>query len=191
MNIFNRLLVIILLLAAMGGSAIVLFFLVEAPETIISPSQVALSRLAGVMSTLPAQNRLFFAIGMGGIIWLMGGILLWLEFYKPQRRTIRITGIDDLVEVEVQAIEERLSHHLQRLSDVDEVLVDVEARRNKVEVDLLLGVAPVVHIPMKTREVQSLTREVIEEQMGVEIENIRVSLRQTSRPTESKQVKLA
>jgi uncharacterized alkaline shock family protein YloU len=192
MNVFNRLLVIILLLIIMGGSAVGLFFLAEAPAVIINPLRLALNNLTDVMTASPHQNRVFFAVGLGGIIWLLCGFLLWLELRQSRRTTIRVTGIaDDVVEVELNAVEERLSHHLKRLADVHEVAVSIEAKRNKVGLDLLLGVSPMVNIPMKTREVQALTREVIEEQMGVEVEYIHVSLSQIADATEGHRVKLA
>jgi hypothetical protein len=78
--------------------------------------------------------------------------------------------------VTADSISRRLSWHIDQLADVNTVTPVVRTRGNSVDIDLNLQTAPDVDVPMKTEEVVAVARDVIERQMGLQLNKVKVNI---------------
>jgi hypothetical protein len=78
--------------------------------------------------------------------------------------------------VTADSISRRLAWHIDQLADVNSVTPVVRTRGNSVDIDLNLQTAPDVDVPMKTEEVVAVAREVIERQMGLQLNKVKVNI---------------
>ena len=78
--------------------------------------------------------------------------------------------------VAIDSIVQRLEYNIDRLQDVVSVRPQVKAKGSGVEVLVKLETAPEIDVPMKTEEIVQLTREVIEDQMGLKLHNVQVEI---------------
>jgi hypothetical protein len=104
--------------------------------------------------------------------------LFWLTAVWGQRRGVKIRTIDGgSAELDVNSISRRLEWHLEQVAEVSNVVPIVKARGGAVDIRLEVEVAPEVDIPMKTDEVLILTRDVIEDNIGLKLGKLDVHLR--------------
>jgi hypothetical protein len=78
--------------------------------------------------------------------------------------------------VTADSISRRLAWHIDQLADVNSVTPAVRTRGNAVDIDLNLQTAPDVDVPMKTEEVVAVARDVIERQMGLQLNKVKVNI---------------
>jgi hypothetical protein len=78
--------------------------------------------------------------------------------------------------VTADSISRRLAWHIDQLADVNSVRPVVRTRGASVDVDLNLQTAPDVDVPMKTEEVVAVARDVIETQMGLQLNKVKVNI---------------
>jgi hypothetical protein len=78
--------------------------------------------------------------------------------------------------VTADSISRRLAWHIDQLADVNSVTPVVRTRGASVDVDLNLQTAPDVDVPMKTEEVVAVARDVIETQMGLQLNKVKVNI---------------
>jgi hypothetical protein len=78
--------------------------------------------------------------------------------------------------VTADSISRRLAWHIDQLADVNSVTPVVRTRGNSVDIDLNLQTAPDVDVPMKTEEVVAVARDVIERQMGLQLNKVKVNI---------------
>jgi hypothetical protein len=78
--------------------------------------------------------------------------------------------------VTADSISRRLAWHIDQLADVNSVTPAVRTRGNSVDIDLNLQTAPDVDVPMKTEEVVAVARDVIERQMGLQLNKVKVNI---------------
>jgi hypothetical protein len=78
--------------------------------------------------------------------------------------------------VTADSISRRLAWHIDQLADVNTVTPVVRTRGNSVDIDLNLQTAPDVDVPMKTDEVVAVARDVIERQMGLQLNKVKVNI---------------
>ena len=179
MNRFNRFFVIISLLIVMAGSAIILVLLVNSPEPFIASLQAYLDSVLRVMTGTSQVKRQAFGLGLGLMLWLCLGGLLWLVLRKPITTILTVrdtTG--QKVKVDADLVRHRLIFSLHRLADVQGVEPTVQAKRGKITVTLKTRVESSVSVAMKRRELEAMTQELLEEQMGLQAGRIEVSVEQ-------------
>ncbi len=171
MNFINRMLIIAQLLIGIALMPIILvlflFFLPALADI--------LTNLARGMT---ASASLTQAIGAGaaGFIFVVAILLLFLELHYPTR-SLRVQVGDTQVQVTEEAITQRLERAVGQIAQVVRVKPTVAAnRRNLVNVTLELETTPDVIVPKKTQEVISAAKQVLEEQMGLQVGAIRVRL---------------
>jgi uncharacterized alkaline shock family protein YloU len=183
-NAFNRVVVILFLLVTMVLSAI--FFL--APVTSLD---VVISFLGQLHSRLTDLNSLRFGSilrVLGGLMfaflaWVLCGALLWLEIRRPRTKTIKVLKVrGGEAELTTDSISNRLEYHIDQLADVIKVKSVIGTGRKGVRVDLDLETTPEIEVPMKTEEVQQLTKDIIENRMGLRLDTVRVVIRHTPYP---------
>jgi len=106
-----------------------------------------------------------------GLAWLMQ------ELRRKQTPVVKMrlpSGGEAAVTAD--SISRRLAWHIDQLADVNSVTPVVRTRGNSVDVDLSLQTAPDVDVPMKTEEVVAVARDVIETQMGLHLNKVKVNI---------------
>lgn len=182
MNAFNRLVVIIVLLMIMVLSAIFLI----APVTVLRLMLPFLQRLE---TNLASMTGLSVLARLGGglvfvfLIWVCGAAILWLEVRRPRAKTIKVQKVSGgEAELTTDSIASRLEYNIDQLADVIKVKPTISPGRKGVLVDLELETNPEIEVPMKTEEVQQLTKEIVENRMGLKLDNVRVVIRHAPYP---------
>jgi hypothetical protein len=103
---------------------------------------------------------------------------LLIELWPRRRRGVRIhTREGGSAELDTTSVARRLAWHLDQLAEVITVIPDVKARGSSVDVRLEVETAPDVDVPMKTDEVVEVTRDIIEQDMGLRLGKLDVRIR--------------
>ncbi len=183
MNAFNRVVVILLLLSIMVMSAILFIVpmqILDIVITFIQRLQVALeSSMTGPAALLRIGGGLVFTF----FIWVFCGALLWLEVRRPRTKTIKVQKVSGgEAELTTDSIASRLEYNIDQLADVNKVRPTISSGRKGVLVDLELETNPEIEVPMKTEEVQQLTKDIIENRMGLKLDSVRVVIRHAPYP---------
>ena len=177
MNGSNRFVAIVLWLALLAG----LLVAAIAPLQSIAWLQTSLAELAVWLTNIQAENPAYFivgqaAVGIGGILIL--GALLFFEVATMRRRGVRIRTIEGgSAELDTVSVARRLQWHLDQLADVITVVPAVRSRGGSVDIKLEIETAPDIHIRCKTDEVVDVTREIIEQDMGLRLGKLDVQIR--------------
>ncbi len=177
MNTFNRIVAILLwivLVAAVGVVAV-------APTGTIVFLQNSLTQGANWVVAQRAANAGNFLIGqvaVGVIALLLFGLLIGLEIWSGQRRGVRIrTAQGGQAELDTSSIGRRLSWQLDQLAEVISVVPIVKSKGGSVDIKLEIEAAPDIDVPMKTDEVVEVTRDLIEQDMGLKLGRLDVHMR--------------
>lgn len=177
MNGFNRVAATLLwlaLLAALLTAAI-------APFLSIAWLQTNLTGLATWLEAVKQENPVYFvvgqvAVGIGAL--LIFGALIFFEVTTLRRRGVRIqTAEGGAAELDTVSVARRLQWHLDQLAEVITVVPNVRPRGGSVDVRLEIETAPDIDIPMKTDEVVEVTRDIIEQDMGLRLGKLDVHIR--------------
>jgi uncharacterized alkaline shock family protein YloU len=178
-NPFNRVVVVLVLLAIMVLSAIFFIVPVQALGVLIPFLQgleTGLVRMGGVLRILGGLLFTFF-------IWLFCAALLWLEVRRPRATTIKVQKVSGgEAALAADSIASRLEYNIDKLADVTKVKPTISSGRNGVRVQLELETSPEIEVPMKTEEVQQLTKDIVENRMGLKLETVRVIIRHAPYP---------
>jgi hypothetical protein len=177
MNAFNRVLAIVVcvvLMAVVGVTAV-------APITTVAYLQDALAQAQAWLSAqqeIDASNFLIGQIAVGVIALLVFGVLIGLEIWSGQRRGVRIrTAQGGQAELDTSSISRRLSWQLDQLAEVISVVPIVKSKGGSVDIKLEIEAAPDIDVPMKTDEVVEVTRDLIEQDMGLKLGRLDVHMR--------------
>ena len=182
MNAFNRTVVILLLLAIMVISAI--FFIAPLPALrllipFLQQLEANLSEMVGPRALLRLGGGLVFTF----FVWVLCAALLWLEVRRPRTKTIKVQKVSGgEAELTTDSIASRLEYNIDQLADVVKVKPTVSSGRKGVVVDLELETSPEIEVPMKTEEVQQLTKDIIENSMGLKLDAVRVVIKHAPYP---------
>ena len=177
MNTFNRIVTIVLwviLMAAIGVAAV-------APIATVVFLQNVLTEAAAWVSAqqeVDASNFLIGQIAVGVIALIIFGALIGLEIWGFQRRGVRIrTAQGGQAELDTISISRRLSWQLDQLAEVISVVPIVKSKGGSVDIKLEIEAAPDIDVPMKTDEVVEVTRDLIEQDMGLKLGRLDVHMR--------------
>jgi hypothetical protein len=185
MNVFNRLVVILLLLAILF---VALVIAIAPTETLQLISAFSEWLRQGAVNYGTGSNWPLFAAGrvvVGGAIVLLCLILIWLELRRPRRKTIRVqktTGGE--ARITIDSIAQRLAYNIDQLPDVIKVTPRITAKSRTMDMELFLETSPDIDVPMKTAEVLQVTKEVVEERMGLKLGKVQVSIKHAPYPRE-------
>ena len=178
MNIFNRVIVVLSLLAIMIVSAI--FFIVPLPVLqIINPF------LQQLEANLKANQIFQIAGGLALtlLVWVFCAAILWLEVRRPRAKTIKVLKISGgEAELTIDSIANRLEYNIDQVADIIKVKPTISPGRKGVKVDLELETSPEIEVPMKTEEIQQLTKDIVETRMGLKLDSVRVLIRHAPYP---------
>ena len=182
MNIFNRVIVVLSLLATMVVSAI--FFIV--PVLALRMVNPSLQRLETNLSALSPLLRLGGGLVFTFLVWVFCAAILWLEVRRPRAKTIKVLKVSGgEAELTTDSIASRLEYNIDQLADVIKVKPTISSGRKGVKVDLELETSPEIEVPMKTEEVQQLTKDIVESRMGLKLDSVRVLIRHAPYPQAS------
>lgn len=177
LNLFNRLVAVIVWLALLAAFV----YLATSPIPLLTSGAARMSALAeqlGGWQTASATNFLIGQIAVGLASLLLFGTLLWVELWPKRQRGVRVHSSEGgSVELDTQSIARRLVWHLDQLAEVITVVPEVKARGSSVDVQLEIETAPDIDVPMKTDEVVEVTRDIIEQELGLKLGKLDVRMR--------------
>lgn len=177
MTTFNRIIAILLwllLMALIGVVAVIPLQTIDMLQTWLGEAEAYLlaSQAANPSNFLIGQ----IAVGVSALI--VFGILIGVEIWTGQRRGVRIrTAQGGSAELDTASISRRLSWKLDQLAEIISVVPIVKSKGGSVDIKLEIEAAPDVDVPMKTDEVVDVTRELIEQEMGLKLGKLDVHMR--------------
>jgi hypothetical protein len=127
-------------------------------------------------STQVGMRLVLAAAGL--IVFLIGLLFLALELIRPRRGTVRLK--DESGELMIDSISGHLAYHIDLLPDVLRVRPNVSSRGKSVRADLYVETSPNVSVPAKSAEIREKARQVIEQQLGLQIDG---EIREVIKPT--------
>ncbi len=177
MNILNRLLAIGVLLLILGVGVLV----GALPFQSLAAIQQAVTWLMAVLYQAKEASPVFFVLGQVAwvvLILLVPGLLLWLEVRRPRPRAAQV-AMEGMAQARVttDSVAQRLNWHLSQLADVLSVRPSVHTNGRRIDVMVEIETAPEIEVPMKTEEVVEVTREVVEDRMGLHLGRLDVRIR--------------
>lgn len=176
MNAFNRIISIILWLSLLALSIYLALFSLQA----LAQIQTGLNELVGWLATQQSRsptNFLIAQIAFGVVMGVLLLLLLWLEIRPRRPKGVRIRTSDGSAELDPSSISRRLAWHLDQLADVITVLPTVKSRGDSVDITLEMETAPDIDVAMKTDEVVEVTRDLVEQDMGLKLGKLDVRMR--------------
>lgn len=177
MTTFNRAVAILLWLILL----IIVCMLAIAPIYTIDLAKNALTDLNTLIEGWRASNPENFAIAQWATVAAavaIFGLLLWLEILALRRRGVRVrTAQGGSVEVETNSIGRRLEWRLDQVAEIITVVPVVRSKGGSVDIKLEIEAAPDIDVPMKTDEVVDVTRDIIEQDLGLKLGKLDVHMR--------------
>lgn len=178
MNVFNRLLATVILLLILAAGVLGGAF----PFASLGFIQKSAAQLETLLRQEQELRPVLFAIGQIAAVLLallVPGFLLWLEVRRPRPGAAPVAMAEGIAQARVttDSVAQRLGWHLSQLADVLSVRSIVRASGRRVDVELEVETTPEIEVPMKTEEVAAVTREVVEERMGLQLGRLDVRIR--------------
>ncbi|MBX3053452.1 MAG: hypothetical protein KF753_18395 [Caldilineaceae bacterium] len=176
-NFFNRVVAVVVWLVLLAG----LVYVAVAPLDVLSGVSARTGLFAEQLTLWKSSSPTNFligqiAVGLAGL--LLFGTLLWVELWPRRQRGVRVhTTEGGSVELDTRSIARRLVWHLDQLAEVITVIPDVKARGSAVDIQLEIETAPDIDVPMKTDEVVEVTRDIIEQELGLKLGKLDVRMR--------------
>ena len=183
MNLFNRIVIILLVLAAMIIIPLILMFPGEAQAWLRYVADVIEANVMWLQGLQQAEQigvkLILAAVSMA--VFVVGLLFLALEVIRIRRATVRLK--DGSGELIMSGVTGHLSYHIDLLPDVLRVRPVVQSAGKSVRVTLNVDTAPGVNVLVKSKEVRQAARQVIEEQLGLNVKGgIRVVIKPVPHP---------
>ena len=155
----------------------------QAQSTLQYAVDIIEANLAWLYSLPPgAQLGMRILLGVAGMIaFCIGLLLLALEVIRIRRNTVKLK--DGSGELMMNGVEGHLAYYVDLLPDVLRVKPSVKSTGKGVRATLYVETAPGVNVPAKSGEVRQTARQVLEEQLGLQIKGeVRVVIRPVPYP---------
>ncbi|MBC8248806.1 MAG: alkaline shock response membrane anchor protein AmaP [Anaerolineales bacterium] len=180
MNTFNRVVVILLLLATI----IVMTTVLVVPRPAIEVLQQQwLWNLDMNLSFVPPLTLLVVGVALALLVDVVCAVLIWLEIRRRRPRAIKVRSISGgQAELTVDSVSRRVEHSISQLDGVISVEPNVLGKRRGVEVVIGLETSPEVNVPAKAEEVCQVTREIVEDKMGLKLRKVKVNIKHAPYP---------
>jgi hypothetical protein len=182
MKILNKIVVSLLLLVTMILVPLILIVPDQAESWLRSAADIIRANmlwLDGQAAGAQVGIRLLLALA-GLFAFLVCLLLLVLEIFPLRRKTVSLQ--DNSGELMIDSINSHLSYHLDLLPDVLRVRPKIASRGKAVRATIYIETPPDVNVPQKTTEVQEITRQVLEDQLGLQTKDIKVVVRPVDYP---------
>lgn len=177
MNLINRLVTVLVVLVLWA----VIVVLAAVPSQTLTWGRQGLDWVdASIAQFAATQPGWLYLLLRGAIIIVVTLLALaWLMQELRRKKTpvvkMRLPSGGEAA-VTADSVGRRLAWHIDQLADVVSVTPTVRTRGNAVDLDLTLETAPDVDVPMKTEEVLAVAREVVETQMGLQLNRVKVNI---------------
>lgn len=185
MNVFNRVLMTVVILLAI----LIVVILAVAPLRSFDVLATFFRNVSTSVTTYQAAHWPIFATAqviLGGGLFILGIALLWAEFRSPRRKMIRaqkLAGGES--HIAVDSITQRLAYNLDQLPDVVSAAPRVVGySRGAVDLEVLLETAPEIDVPMKSGEVMQVTKEIVQDRMGLKLGKVQIKIKHAPYPKE-------
>ena len=182
MNFINRLIGFLIFLTAF----LLLLVLAIVPFETMAWLQTQIGQISQWAQAYQASNPLLFSLGrvaLGAIAILIVIPLMIAELPRKKKEpAVSMRTEHGQVRVTADSIAKRLAWHLDQLADVISVTPEVQPKGDTVNIKLEVETAPEIDVPMKTEEIMLVTREIIEQDMGLKLGKLNVNLRHASYP---------
>jgi hypothetical protein len=120
-------------------------------------------------------------LALGGlVVFLVGLVLLILEIFPLRSKTVSLQ--DKSGELMVDSINGHLTYHLDLIPDVLRVRPRISSRGKAVKATVYIETPPDINVPQKSAEIQETTRQVLEDQLGLQTKEIKVVIRPVEYP---------
>lgn len=169
MNLFNRIVIILLILAAMLIIPLILVFPEQAEFALRYTADVIQANIAW-LNTMPPATQIGIRVLLGGagiVAFVVGLLFLALEVIRIRRKTVRLR--DGSGELMMDGIAGHLSYYVDLLADVLRVKPKVISKGKSIQAEIYAETALGVNIPAKTAEIKDTVRQVIEEELGLQL----------------------
>ncbi|MCS7221212.1 MAG: hypothetical protein RML36_11670 [Anaerolineae bacterium] len=178
MDVFNRLFAIVILLLILVTGVLAAAF----PFASLGFVREGIVRLETLLQQEQELRPVLFVIGqIAAVLFtlLVPGLLLWLEMRRPRPGAAPVAMAEGIAQARVatDSVAQRLGWHLSQLADVLNVRPIVRASGRRVDVELEVETTPEIEVLMKTEEVAAVTREVVEDRMGLQLGKLNVQIR--------------
>ncbi len=185
MNTFNRIVMIFLLVVLL----IVSLIATVVPFAVLDALIRFLMTTRSGLESMYRAGPLVFMLAQAGIILALAiiiGTLLVLEIRRGKPPVVKVTTPEGKqAAILVDSVAMRLRYHLDQLADVIDVVPQVKAKGDLVNVTVEVITSPDVNVPMKTQEILHLLREVVEERMGLKLGRADVRIKHAPYPGDS------
>jgi hypothetical protein len=182
MNFINRVIGILIFFIAF----ILLIVLAAIPFETLSWLQAQIGEFSQWARQYQIANPLFFNLGRVALaaIAILVVIPLMIAELPRKKKEAAVTMRTEQGEIRVTAdsIARRLAWRLDQLADIITVAPFVNPKGDTVNIQLDVETSPEVDVPMKTDEIMLVTREVIEQDMGLKLGKLSVNLRHADYP---------
>jgi hypothetical protein len=177
MTLFNRIVAALLWLSLL----IVICYVAVSPFRALAQAQSVMIEWQTQLSSWKSENSANFVVGQVAVVLaalVIFGSLFVAEIWTGRRRGVRVRTVEGgSVELDTDSIGRRLVWHLDQLAEVITVIPNVKSRGSAVDIKLEVETAPDVDVPMKTDEVVDVTRDIVEEDMGLKLGKLDVHMR--------------
>lgn len=177
MALFNRIVAALLWLLLL----ILICYVAVAPFRALAQAEAMFVAWQGLLERWKSASSANFVIGQIAVVLgavALFGSLFVAEIWTGRRRGVRVRTVEGgSVELDTASIGRRLEWHLDQLAEVVTVIPNVKSRGGAVDIRLEVETAPDVDVPMKTDEVVDVTRDIIEQDMGLKLGKLDVQLR--------------
>ncbi len=182
MNFVNRIIGLFIFFIAF----LLLIVLAVAPFEAMAWLQTQIGHLTQWANQTQLSNPLFFNLGRAALAAIAILIVIPLMIAElPRKKTepaVSMRTEHGEIRVTADSIAKRLAWHLDQLADVITVTPIVVPKGDTVHVMLDVETSPEIDLPMKTEEIMLVTREIIEQDMGLKLGKLNVNLRHAAYP---------
>ena len=184
MNFINRLISFTLFLVAF----LALIVLAVTPFEALAWLQTQIGHLSQWAHHYQISNPLFFNLGRVALATIAILVIIPLMIAELPRKksepAVTMRTEHGEIRVTAESIAKRLAWHLDQLADVITVNPLVQPKGDTVNVKLDVETSPEIDLPMKTEEIMLVTKEIIEQDMGLKLGKLNVNLRHAAYPAE-------
>ena len=175
MNFVNRLIMIVELLFAIALTPIFIALVIFFRPSIATTVNNVMSNLVGGPNATLIQA---ISVGTALLVFVVAILLLFLELHRPAMNRLHVQSVTEgQVEVTADAIIHRLQVAVLQVADVTKVTPRVvSASKGMVDLFIELETLPEVNVPKKTAEVIAVSKQVMEEQMGLKVGKVQVQV---------------
>jgi len=166
MIVFNRIVTTLVLLALIPIVTVALIVPREAIELL----QNGLEELHTLIDASPSGLQMLIRVLVAVAVDALLVVFLYLELRRPSATSVRVRRAGGSeAKIAIDSVSDRLVYHLDRLPGVLDVEATVTPHRRGVGVLLEIRMAADEDVPACIDEITAITRQVIEQDMGLKL----------------------